>query len=226
MDMNAAATAWTILTPATMSAAWLDVWLENSEPHPLSQARARADSRWAIPVLAGLAILLSGYLVGSNLKNASEKDAELQGTPLWDGSQSAQPIEKVQLPGMSGSNGPSTVTANFGHRIRLDGDVEGGYQFVVTTVTSERITLFLIQGVSDRHVVASSSGDEHHPAAITAKLEKEGKYFVCVMPEDQPSCSLSSVANLRDFNMLVINGDIWRKIDIHAPHMISISPSQ
>jgi hypothetical protein len=214
MDISAAATGWIILTPATIIAAWLDVWLENSEPHPLAQIRAHADSRWtwATPMVAALAILLSGYLVGSNLKNGSSKYAALQSLGAGE----------VQLPGSSGS--PSTSTAEFGHQIRLRGDVEGSYQFIVKTDASEQITLILVQDGPgpDRHVVDRSSSN---PPTITGQLEKGAKYFLCVMPEDESSCSLTGVANVRNFDMLVLNGDIRPKIDVRAAHTINISRS-
>lgn len=215
MDMRAAGIGWMVLLPAAVTAAWLDVWLANSEPHPLSRRRARADRRWAIPALAGSAIVLSGYLVTANLKNAWQKDAEL--------SQPAQLMEKAQLPGRSGSN---ELSPGFGHRIRLGGEVEGNYQFVAKANANEQITLFLMEDSSERHVVDSDSGDEREPPTITVELKKGHKYFVCVMPEDQPSCSLSSVANFRDFDILAINGDIWRNLDLNSPHTISISRSQ
>jgi hypothetical protein len=224
MHMRAAAEGWMVLAPATMIAAWLDVWLEDREPHPFSEGRARTDSRWAIPVLAGSAIILSGWLIYQNLTHALEGDAALQLTPLQDGLQSAQVIEKVRLPSTSDSNSATTVTAGFGHRIPMDADVEGSYEIVAKANPDERITLFLIKRTPDQHIVAKSSGDQLHPPIITKKLEKGSDYSICVMPEAQPNCSLSIVANLRHFDMLVIDGNIWREIDTHAAHTISISP--
>jgi hypothetical protein len=227
MDMRAAGMGWMVLAPATMIAAWLDVWLENGEPHPLSQGRARTDSRWAIPVLAGAAILLSGWLVHVNLKQALAMDNALQLAPLLDGGiQSTQVIEKVRLPASSDSNGPITVTVGFGRRIPVDADIEGSYQIVAETNPNERITLFLIEDALDKHGVTRSSGDKLHPPTITGRMEKDSKYFICVMPEVQPNCSLYTVASFRDFDMLVINGNIGRAIDIHATHTISISSAR
>ncbi len=223
MQMRAAAEGWMVLAPATMIAAWLDVWLEDREPHLLSEGRARTDSRWAIPVLAGSAIILSGWLIYQNLKDASNEDALLQSAPLQDGSQSAQVIEKVRLPSTSDSNGSTTVAAGFGRRIPVDADVEGSYEIVAKTNPNERIMLFLVQLTPDRRVVARSSDN---PPTITGKLEKNHKYFICVMPEDQRYCSPSMVPTLRDFDMLVINGNIWRDIDTHAAHIISISSAR
>jgi hypothetical protein len=214
MDMRAAAIGWMVLTPATMTAAWLDVWLENSEPHPPTRGQARADGRWVVPVLAGSAILISAWLVGLNLKNALDWSA-------------AQVEEKVQLPGTSDSNGASTEIAGFGHRVPLaEADVDGSYQIVVRTNPGERMTLFLIQDTPDQNAphVTKSSGDQLHPPTITVKLQKNRVYLVCLMPETRESCSSpSSVAKLSDFDILVINGGDG---DIHATHTISISRSQ
>jgi hypothetical protein len=208
LHMRPAAEGWMVLAPATMVAAWLDVWLENSKPHPLSPGRP-TESRWAIPVVAGSAILFAGVLVYENLRHALAEDASLQ-----------QVKEKVRLP-----NGPSTVTAGFGHRIPVDADVEGGYQIIAEANPDERITLFLIQD-TDQHILQILDKQSGDKPTIKYKLEKNKKYFVCVMPEVQRNCSLSIVAALRDFDMLVINGNIWREIDPDAAHKISLSPAR
>jgi hypothetical protein len=212
MPMRIAAEGWMVLAPATMIAAWLDVWLEDREQHPLSEGRNRTDTRWAIPVLAGSAIILSWLLINRNLHHAKKQDEAFQSAPLHDGRQSTQVIEKMPLPG--------TVAAGFGHRIPV-ADVEGSYEIVAKTNPNERITLFLIEGTPpDQQVLEKSSSN---PPTITKKLEKNRKYFICVMPEDQRNCSLLMVQTLRDFDMLVINGDIWRDIDTQTEHTISIS---
>ena len=189
MDARATAIGWMVLAPATMIAAWLDIWLENGEPHPLSQGRARTDTRWAIPVLAGSAVFLSGWLVHGNLKQTLVIDPE------------------VRVPGTSGA---TTVNSSFGHRIPVDVEVDGSYQIVAKTNQNEKITLFLIQDTGVK------SADD--PPSLTEKLKKDSKYFICVMPEATQTCSLP-LATIRDFDMLVINGNI----DIHATHTISIS---
>jgi hypothetical protein len=216
MHMRAAAEGWMVLAPATMIAAWLDVWLEDREPHPFSERRARTDSRWAIPVLAGTAIILSAGLIYHNLAPLKEENDALQSPPLQDGSQ------KVRLPGASDSNRPTTVPAGFGQRIPVpvDADVEGSYEIVAKPNPNERITLFLIDRTEGE--VIRKSGDS---PTITQKLEKKHEYFICVMPEDQRVCSLLMAPTLFDFDMLVINGNIWRDIDTDATHIISISPA-
>jgi len=218
MDMRAAASGWMVLTPVTMTAAWLDVWLENSDPHPFSRGRARADGRWAIPVLAGSTILLSAVLINNNLKTVR----------AWDPVQA----EPVQLPGGSDSGGRSTVIPGFGVRPLIglaDADAGGTYQIIVNTNPSERITLFLVKESSDHkfEVVTKQSGDELDPPTITRKLDKGTPYFICVMPGDEQSCwPLSGVEDLRHFDMLVITGNIGRKIDPRATHTIRITRSQ
>lgn len=171
MDMDVAAIGWMVLAPATMTAAWLDVWLENSEPHPPSRGRARADGRWVVPVLAGLAILLSAWLVGLNLKKALDWSAARIG-------------EKVELPGRSDSSEANTEITGFGHRIPLaEVDADDSYQFVVKTKPNERVAFFLIQDSPDQKVqhVTKSVGDQLHPPTITLRLQKNNTYFVCLM---------------------------------------------
>jgi hypothetical protein len=226
MDLRAAAMGWVVLAPATTIAAWLDVRLENSEPHPFSQGQARMDRQWAIPVLAGSAILFSGLFVFDNVHQALKMDAKLQLALLQDGSQTTKDIEKMPLPRTSDSIGPTNVTAGFGHRIPVNSGDGGSYEIVAKANPSEQIRLFLMWDSDDRHFFTSSSGDELHPPTIKKKMQKGEKFFVCVMPEVQPSCSLSSVESLRDFDMLVINGNIWAEIDTHVTHTISISRSQ
>jgi hypothetical protein len=221
MNMRTIATGWMVLAPATVIAAWLDIWLENTEPHPLSQGPAPTDIRWAIPVLAVSAILLSGWLAHMNIQQALAMDNKLQLAALHDGAQPAHVIEEVQLLGNSGPTEPITVTAGFGHRIPVKVDNEGKYQIVAKANPSERIKLFF--GSSDRLVIDNSSGDQLRPPTIIKKMKKDGNYFVCVMPEGQQSCSLSAVANLRDLDLLVINGNIWRDVDTQTVHAISIS---
>jgi hypothetical protein len=193
MDVRAASVWWIGLAPAAAVAASLDIWLENSQPHSLLGDQARADRLWVTPAFVAFTILIVAMNFGYELVRTN---LAAQGAP-----KPKEDAHLVRLPEDLDSSGPTARSVRIGQPFEIWAAVDGIYGLVA----DPKAALYLKQ-IGPRATESPATGD---PTNIVVKMEKSGRYIVCItQPESQPGCTSPKVRNLIYLGILVVSGDM------------------